>query len=98
MSAVLSAAVSMLFAVASWAIRPHELTCPPWSYVEGVRLSGRTSCVQTPPRGCGESRGQHNQACLEGLRFDVRVWCGPGEEPRVVDSRRVECRRMRMGT
>ncbi len=95
---VLSAAVSMLLAVASWVTRPHEFTCPPWSYVEGVRLSGRTSCVQAPPRGCGEPRGRHSQACPEGLRLDVMVWCGPDEEPRVVDGRRVTCRRMRMGT
>ena len=70
-----------------------DLRCAPGWYVEGVRPSGKSSCVQSPPRNCGEPVPPHNQPCPDGSRFDVQIYCTNGLIPLVIDHRTLGCRR-----
>ncbi len=62
-------------------------TCPRGYYVEGVRPTGETSCVETPP-------GLENEppASWVAKRWPIRVLCKPGHRAVVVHARKVGCR------
>lgn len=70
----------------------ERATCPPGMYAEGVRPSGETSCVASPPPGCEEPVGTW-YACPEPRRFPTRIHCTGGSRPIVVDERTVGCTR-----
>jgi hypothetical protein len=74
--------------------RPSSAICPAGMFVEGVRPTGKTSCVLTPPPGndCyrdAPCRGDTS----ETPRIPIRIYCDPGEQPLVINHRRVECRK-----
>ncbi len=63
-----------------------EAVCPRGYFVEGVRPTGETHCVETPP-------GLENEvpAGWVAKRWPVRVWCGERRAV-VVSARKVGCR------
>lgn len=75
-----------------WIFKPRSVTCPQGWYVNGVRPSGATQCLPSPPPNCGEPRPPHDQPCPEAaVEIPRRVYCEDNEQPLVVDERSVRC-------
>lgn len=74
-------------------IMSQRAQCPVGSYVEGVRSSGESTCVSTPPNdGCGEPY-EEAPICPESRREPIRIYCTGGAEPIVIDHRTIGCQR-----
>lgn len=89
--AVLAAIAVLCFAIA----RPTHYRCEPGYYVEGVRPSGETRCVEAPTdRGDGECiAGGRCRFADTALSYPVQLYCTGGAHPIVVDERTVGCQR-----
>ncbi len=64
-----------------------EAVCPRGFFVDGVRPTGSTYCVETPP-------GLENEVPVGWVarRWPVRVRCQPHQRAVVVHARKVSCR------
>lgn len=84
-----------LFAFASWLAQPVTATCPHGWYVNGVPISGRTSCVLAPTgRGANECvRGGSCTFTEPQPALPVRIFCESPLVPLVRDDRRIGCGR-----
>lgn len=74
----------------------ERVTCPPGTYVEGIRASGASSCVTAPPRGCSEPAGtqlEQRPCVYTEHRTPVQLYCTGGAHPIVIDDRTVGCQR-----
>lgn len=84
--------LSVLLLVAFAIVRPERATCPPGSYVEGVRPSGATQCLSVEPDyDCSGANRCHGRAAR--WRVPMRIACTGGMRPIVVDGRTVGCQR-----
>jgi hypothetical protein len=91
---VLFALAAIVLLCGSMALRPAHARCPPDWYVEGVRPSGVSRCLPSPPRDCGEPVPPHNGPCPADAReLPVRIYCTGGSRAIVVDERTIGCTR-----
>lgn len=97
MTAVLSSLLSIASLCWAMATHPARLRCPPPFYAEGVRPSGRTTCVydptpETEANDC--ATGRCDGSGLPTLRVEARIYCTGGARPIAsLDGRTVGCQR-----
>ncbi len=73
--------------------RPQSATCQPGFYVNGIRPTGATECIQAPI-GRGDDECVAGGRCsfdVEPVVLPVQLRCDRGTEPRVIDSTHVRC-------
>lgn len=82
--------------IAAWCAitQPTRFRCAPQFYVEGVRPSGVTRCVERPP-GNGDTECVTVGACNLDDRvpfaYPIRIYCHPSQRPLVVNETTVAC-------
>ena len=97
MIGVLGSLLSVVSLCWAMAARPVRLSCPPPFYVEGVRSTGRSTCVydptpETPANDC--ATGRCDGSGLPTLRVEVRIYCTGGARPIAdYDGRTIGCQR-----
>lgn len=76
--------------------RPRTVACERGFYLNGVRPSGETECIQVSPVTPGDECGR-GETCSgdwpDMPSYPVRVWCDEGEMAVVVDERTARCMR-----
>lgn len=95
---MISEVLGTLFAIVAfcWGIATHptRATCPSGWAVEGVRPSGASRCVPSPPPNCGEPVPPYDMPCPHDEReLLVRIYCTGGSHAIVVDERTIGCTR-----
>ncbi len=83
----------LLLWLAGMLTRPTSAECRPGFYVNGVRPSGTTECIEAP-RGNGADECVRGKPCTfadDAPRYPIAIVCAAGTAPRVIDARHVRC-------
>jgi hypothetical protein len=96
----LAAPVVTLIYTTGWSdgvrYQKERVTCPPGTYVSGVRPDGTSMCVTAPPPGCDEPAGTAREQLpchYDEKRVPFKIYCTGGTRPIVVDAHTVGCQR-----
>ncbi len=98
MTDLMYSVLSMLVLLGALARQPTTVTCPAGWYVEGVRTSGRSSCVRASPEteldrdNCTRGHPCVMSAAPEP-RVGVQIYCTNGMLPLVINHRTIGCKR-----
>lgn len=95
MSPLLYHLASLLLRLYCYVTRPTAITCAPGHSLEGVRIQGpsrgESACVASYLDRTRDDREGYPTDAPKLPRFEVRVYCREGTEPRVLSERRVAC-------
>lgn len=80
---IVATALGTLALLVAIVVAPPIARCRDGFYVEGVRPSGKSTCREIPPPGCGEPKW--TPPCPEPRTMPIRIYCTGGTVPLVLD-------------